>query len=140
MAALAQLAFVNVIARDLDGLAEFYQQGFDLDEVMSERSAVYRAFDTGSCLLGFNAWAAYGLLGLDEFATDTGVRAYLTFDPGSDEGVDASVERLVALGARLIKGPVRTPYDAWMAVLMDPEGNVVRASHLNRVPSLEAIS
>ena len=138
MAPLAQLSFVNVIARDLDGLADFYQRAFELAEVLSERSAVYRAFDTGTTLLGFNAWAAYALLGLDDHATDRGVRAYLTFDPGSDVAVDVAVERLVRLGATLVKGPVRTPYDAWMSVLLDPEGNVARVSHLHRTPSLEA--
>ncbi|CAN5522422.1 glyoxalase/bleomycin resistance/dioxygenase family protein [soil metagenome] len=137
MVANAQLSFVNVVARDLDALAGFYQQGFDLAEVVSERSEVYRAFHTGTTLLGFNAWAAYGLLGIEELAVDMGVRSYLTFDPGSDAAVDAAVERLVSLGATLVKGPVRTPYDAWMAVLLDPEGNVVRASHLGRTPSTE---
>lgn len=138
MGPLAQLTFVNVIARDLDGLADFYREAFDLAEVLSERSAVYRAFDTGTTLLGFNAWAAYALLGLDDHATDAGVRAYLTFDPGSDAAVDDGVARLVRLGATLVKGPVRTPYGAWMAVLLDPERNVVRVSHLHRVPSVEA--
>ena len=134
-----QLTFVNVLARDLDALAAFYQEGFDLTELMSERSEVYRAFRTGATALGINAWAAYGLLGLEMPIGEPTPRTYLTFDPGSDEAVDATVERLVDLGAVLVKGPVRTPYDAWMAVLEDPEGNVVRTSHLNRLPGTEPL-
>ena len=53
---------------------------------------------------------------------------HVTFDLGTAEEVDASVEPLTALGATVMKGPFTTYYDARQVVYLDPEGNVFRVS------------
>jgi catechol 2,3-dioxygenase-like lactoylglutathione lyase family enzyme len=128
-----RLTFVNVFARDLEALAEYYRESLDLEELEGERSAIYRAFVVSEgCALGFHAWEAYEILGLTAQATDRGVRVYLTFDPGSDDTVGLWTDRLLDNGGHLVKAPHRTAYGAWMAAVLDPEENVVRCSHLGR--------
>lgn len=124
------LAYVSLFATDLDRLATFYRTGFGLEEVEALRSPIFRAFDLGSgVMLALHGAEAYGLLDLEDHAAGSGVRAMLTFDPGSAEAVDDHVEKIVAAGGVLVKGPFVTIYNARQAVFFDPDGHVVRISH-----------
>ena len=123
---------VNILSRDVDAQLAFYQQVFGFAEIAAVRSPIYRALDTGATELGFNAFDAYALLGLDDRqpqgTTAPVADVYATFVASDDEAVNASVERVRAAGGRVIKAPFRTYYGAWQAVLEDPEGHVFRVS------------
>jgi len=117
---------VNIFARDLDGLAAFYSALFGLPEKTELRSPIYRALDAGPLMIAFNAFEAYALLKLDDYAETKGVKSLLTFEVGSADEVARVTDAAVARGARLVKGPYDTAYGSRQAVLFDPEDNVFR--------------
>lgn len=126
----ARLSYVNLFARDIDALANFYAQLLGFTEVEALRSPIYRCLDAGGVLLGFHAPAAYELLELQSRIPDRpATSVYATFEVESVAAVDAGVGRAVELGAAQVKAPYRTYYHAWQAVLTDPEGNVFRLNH-----------
>ena len=123
---MARLSYTNVFTRDLDALPDFYKGVFGFAEVEAIRSPIFRGLDAGGCCVGFNAQAAYDLLGLGAHADTRGVGFLLNFDVDTRDEVDALVPKAVAAGATLVKPPYKTYYDWYQAVLMDPEGNVFR--------------
>lgn len=123
---MAALSYVNVFTRDLDVLPAFYMSVFGFSEVAAIRSPIFRGIDAGGACIGFNAEAAYALLGLAAEAETRGVKFLLNFDVESRAEVEALVPVAVAAGATVIKPPYRTYYDWYQAVLTDPEGNVFR--------------
>ena len=126
----ARLAYFNIFARDIERLSAFYAALFGFEEIVGHRSPIYRCLDAGGVELGFNADAAYDLLNLGARRGDgAGVRVYPTFEIGSRAGLDAIVVRAPTLGASVIKPPYATYYNAWQAVLDDPEGNPFRVNH-----------
>lgn len=120
------LSWINLFCADIEALSAFYRDLFGLVEVAEARSPIFVALETGASRLGFNARAAYALLGLADYEATKGVKSMLTFDVESP----AEVDRLTALasshGAKLAKAPCRTYYGAWQSVLFDPEDNVFR--------------
>jgi hypothetical protein len=54
-----------------------------------------------------------------------GARTFLEFFVDGDEAVDAKYDELVAAGYRSRRAPFRTDFDAWMALVDDPDGNTV---------------
>ena len=54
-----------------------------------------------------------------------GARTFLEFFVDGDEAVNAKYEELVAAGYRSRRAPFRTDFDAWMALVDDPDGNTV---------------
>lgn len=130
MTMTARLSYLNVIARDIDALAEFYSSLLGFPEVEALRSPIFRCLDAGGVLLGFNAPAAYELLELNDRIPDRPVTsAYATFEVDSVAALDEGVVRARALGAILVKKPYETYYHAYQAVLADPEGNIFRLNH-----------
>lgn len=128
----ARLAYVNILARDIEALSAFYRETLGFPEIMGHRSPIYRCLDAGGMELGFNAPAAYGLLGLDDRRPGDAIPpavAYFTFELASREAVAASVATALAQGGKLRKGPYLTYYNAWQAVMEDPEGNIFRLNH-----------
>ncbi|MBL8382165.1 MAG: glyoxalase [Burkholderiales bacterium] len=126
----ARFSYFNLLARDIDALAGFYAGLLGYPEVAALRSPIFRCLDAGGVLLGFNAWAAYDLLGMSDRVPDRpATAAYATFELDSAAAVDACVERARQLGATLVKAQYRTYYHAYQAVLADPEGNVFRLNH-----------
>jgi predicted enzyme related to lactoylglutathione lyase len=127
----ARIAYVNILARDIERLSKFYADLFGFPEIEGHRSPIYRCLDAGAVELGFNAPTAYELLGLKgrEPGTSDAIRAYVTIEVVSREMVEAAPARVVALGGRVIKAPYVTYYNAWQAVLEDPEGNMFRINH-----------
>ena len=123
---MATLSYVNVFTRDLDALPDFYRQVFGFAEVEAMRSPIFRGLRAGHCCIGFNAQAAYGLLGLADDANPSGVPFLLNIHVDPTAEVDATGRVAQAAGATLIKPPYRTYYDWYQAVLKDPEGNVFR--------------
>ena len=126
----ARLSYLNLFARDIEALAGFYARLLGFAEVEALRSPIYRCLDAGGTLLGFNAEAAYDLLDLaDRKPRTPAVTAYATFELDSVAAVDAGVDLARQLGSSLIKPPYRTYYNAYQAVLADPENNVFRLNH-----------
>ena len=123
---MAELSYVNIFARDIEGLSRFYIELFGFAEIPEIRSPIFRGVATGKSCLGFNALDAYGLLKLDAYADTKGIKFLLNFDVDSVEDVDRMVPAAVAKGATLIKEPYKTYYNWYQAVLLDPEGNVFR--------------
>jgi len=123
---LATLSYVNVFARDIETLPDFYARLFGLEEIAEQRSAYFRALKTGASLIGFNGPQAYGLLGLEDRTEARGVKLFLTFDVEGPDAVAALTGQAQALGARVIKPAYDTAYGARQAVLADPEDNVFR--------------
>jgi len=126
----ATLSYVNVFAKDIVALSQFYMDVFGFVEIEKIRSPIFRGLDTGRSSLGFNAQDAYGLLKLDEFSQTAGVKFLLNIDVASVAEVDQMVPKAVSLGAKLVKAPYKTYYNWYQAVLLDPEGNVFRINHM----------
>ena len=126
----ATLSYVNIFARDIVALSQFYIDVFGFTEIEKIRSPIFRGVDTGSSSLGFNAQDAYGLLKLDAFSDVSGVKFLLNIDVASMEEVDRMTPKAVSLGAQLIKPPYKTYYNWYQAVLLDPEQNVFRINHM----------
>jgi predicted enzyme related to lactoylglutathione lyase len=126
----ATLSYVNVFARDIVALSQFYIDVFGFREIEHIRSPIFRGLDTGRSSLGFNAHDAYGLLKLDAFADVSGIKFLLNIDVSSMAEVDRMTPKAVSLGAQLVKPPYKTYYNWYQAVLLDPEQNVFRINHM----------
>ena len=61
----------------------------------------------------------------DRRAPSGGARTFLEFFVDGDEAVNAKYDELVAAGYRSRRPPFRTDFDAWMALVDDPDGNTV---------------
>jgi predicted enzyme related to lactoylglutathione lyase len=125
-----KLSYVNIFARDIVALSQFYIDVFGFTEIEKIRSPIFRGLDTGQSSIGFNAQDAYGLLKLDAFSEVSGVKFLLNIDVASMEEVDRMTPKAVSLGAQLIKAPYTTYYNWYQAVLLDPEQNVFRINHM----------
>ena len=126
----ATLSYVNIFAKDIVALSQFYMDVFGFTEIEKIRSPIFRGLDTGRSCLGFNAQDAYGLLKLDEFSEVSGIKFLLNIDVASSAEVDQMTPKAVSLGAKLVKPPYKTYYNWYQAVLLDPEGNVFRINHM----------
>ena len=96
------LAYVNVFAKDLEALAEYYQTLFNLEEITASRSEYFIGFETGGCRIGFSSQGAYELLSLTQAESQTDT-IFLTFGATSREDVDARCEYAVELGGTIAK-------------------------------------
>jgi predicted enzyme related to lactoylglutathione lyase len=128
--ATARLATVNLFADDVDRLAEFYVGLFGFKEFTERRTPIFRSLDAGGVQLAFNGPTIYQLLGIPErrFKERLSVRTSFTLDVSDRQEVDDSAARIGHFGGRVIKPAGKTSYNAWQAVLEDPEGNVFRIS------------
>ena len=121
----------NLLCRDIERQFEFYRRLLGLPEAIASRSPIYRAIETEDFQFGFNAMAAYELLGIGERMPDAGgapapVVAYCTLMLSTPVAVDLACDAAPRLGGRVLKGPFATYYGQWQAVLCDPEDNVFR--------------
>jgi predicted enzyme related to lactoylglutathione lyase len=127
----ARIAYVNILARDIVALSNFYSRVFDFAELETHRSPIYRCLDGGGVEFGFNADEAYDLLSIGDRRPSglTPVAAYFTIEVSSASAVEFTVQLAGENGGRVIKAPYKTYYNAWQAVLADPEGNIFRVNH-----------
>ena len=117
---------INIFARDLDGLIDFYIRLFGFSEYLDQRGPIYRALDGGGVAIGFNALEAYRLLNLNGFPSPAGVKSFLTFEVADHDAVERLTDVAEALGATIVKAPYGTFYGSRQSVVHDPEGNVFR--------------
>lgn len=122
---MASLAYTNIFTDDMDRLADFYRDTFDLEEIAESRSPIFRGFRTGAASIGFSAPEAYGLLGMIPME-GKGDRVFQTFDVDAPEMVRTLTRRAIALGATIVKEPFDTYYGWYQSVLRDPDGNAFR--------------
>ena len=122
------LFYVNVFAKNMVALAEYYQTLFNLEEITESRSDYFIGFETGGCCIGISSPGAYELLSLTkpDIQTDT---ILMTFGATSQEDVDARCNYAVELGGTVLKPPFETYYGWCQAVLRDPEGNPFRINY-----------
>lgn len=123
------ISLASIVSDDIVGLADFYARTFGFAEVESLRSDIFRGLDAGGVTLGFSATVVYEMLHIERWADPKGTKQYLTFEVVDDGAVDAATTRAVGNGADLLHDPYETYYDAYQAVLADPEGNVFRINH-----------
>ena len=121
------IQLVSLMCTDHVALATFYESAFHFHRVPEVESPIFVALRAGGVALGFHADEAFDLLGVGERRGGSSAN-HITISLGTVEAVEASVDRLTALGATLVKGPFTTYYDARQAVFTDPEGNVLRVS------------
>jgi catechol 2,3-dioxygenase-like lactoylglutathione lyase family enzyme len=125
----ARVSFASVLAQDMERLSAFYGGLFDLPEVGSLRSELFRGLLAGSLIVGFSHPDAASLLELPD-GRDRPGQQFLTFEADSAEAVGELTGRAVAAGATLVQAPHTTYYGATQSVLADPEGNPFRINHL----------
>jgi predicted enzyme related to lactoylglutathione lyase len=123
---MADLSYLNIFAHDIEKMASFYADLFQLEEIRESRSPIFRGLRTGRANLGFNSHDAYTLLNLQNLAGGSGVKAFATFDVDKAAEVDRLTPIAVAKGAVLRKAPFTTYYGWYQSVLLDPEGNAFR--------------
>ena len=138
---MTQLLF-NLFCRDVDAQLAFYADVLGAEELHAHRSPIYRALVVGDTELGFNAWPAYALLGLEarQPANDRRPPAavgFATFQLASPGDVDVAVARASVTG-HIVKPPFATYYAQWQAVIADPEDNVFRLACTELPPGANA--
>ncbi|KAB7741713.1 glyoxalase [Parvibaculum sedimenti] len=127
---MAELSYVNIFAKDIIALSNFYMDVFGFTEIEAIRSPIFRGVATGKSAIGFNALDAYELLKLSDYADTKGIKFLLNIDVDTPEEVDRMVPVALSKGATLIKEPYKTYYNWYQAVLLDPEGNVFRINKM----------
>ena len=125
------ISLASFISERFVELFEFYASTFDLLEVESLRSDIFRGADASGVTIGFSAPVVYEMLNIQPWADAKGTTQYLTFECASDDAVIATTARAVANGGRVLHDPYETYYGAYQAVLADPDGNVFRINHFH---------
>ena len=121
---------INLFCKDHVRTFEFYRALLAAPEMTEHASPIYRGLQLPGCSLGFHAQDAYALLDLEDLrGAGPAPGHYPTFNLDSTHAVDEMLQRALALGATLKKGPFRTYYNAYQVVLLDPELAVFRLNH-----------
>ena len=123
------ISLASFISENFVALFEFYSSTFDLEEVESLRSDIFRGADAAGVTIGFSAPVVYEMLNIAEWADAKGTKQYLTFECESDDAVSATTAKAAANGAQVLHDPYVTYYGAFQSVLADPDGNVFRINH-----------
>ena len=82
-------------------------------------------------MIGFSAYEAYEMLGLQPRGTDDGDQTAFTFSVDSKDDVETMVETAKANGGAVITAPFDTYYGWYLAVMRDPDGNGFRIACTN---------
>ena len=125
---MTTMTYVNIFTKDIKKLSKFYIDVFDFEEDKRFSNEIFRGIRTSKTFIGFNALEAYELLDVPDKANTTGAKFFLNFNTRSMAEVDRLVSRATKRGAKLVKGPYRTYYNWYQAVLLDPEDNLFRVS------------
>ena len=133
----ARLAYVNILAKDIDALSSFYMSVFSFREIEGHRSPIYRCLEAGGVELGFNAPLAGELLNIQIRCPERGdgLATYITFEMESVDALEDTFHVALAYGARVLMAPYDTYYNARQCVLEDPEGNCFRIN-VRRCPRI----
>ncbi|HET9861850.1 MAG TPA: VOC family protein [Steroidobacteraceae bacterium] len=125
----ARLEHVALWARDIEGVAAFYEKYFGA-RVGARYENPRKGF--ASRFVQFGAGARLEIMSrTDVRARDTGEQlglAHVAIAVGDEPAVDALAARLVADGIALLDGPRRTGDGYYECVVLDPEGNRVEVT------------
>jgi hypothetical protein len=123
---------ISHFARDIVSLSAFYAELFDVPYIDSVSTPIYRALDVPGTRLAFHDFKAYALLELADRIVDLPIKpvgTYVTFNVAGRSELEARMQQALQLGARLLKPPYVSYYNAYQAVLADPEDNVFRLNY-----------
>ena len=123
---------VSYFTRDIDALAGFYAALFKLPLIAAVASPIYRALDVNGTRIGIHDYQAYELLQIGERmiqGSPKPVGTYLTFNVASKDELASHLARALDLGARVLKAPYISYYNAYQVVLADPDDNMFRINH-----------
>ncbi len=126
-AAGTALAYASLVVADVGRSAEFYAAAVGLTPGWTGSPSTFRSMLSARSGVGLSWPGVTDLLGVD-----AGTRGFLTFDPGSADGVRERTDLLLALGATLVRGPAPTGYGTVQSVLTDLDGHVIRLDHSTR--------
>ncbi len=118
-----RLSYASLVVQDVERSGEFYRSALGLPYGWTGTPAKFRRLLAGGADLGLS-WPGVG----EVLGTEPG-GAFLTFDPGSVAAVPQAAKRMLAAGATLVREPHETPYGTVQAILLDPDGHVVRLDH-----------
>jgi len=110
-----QIAYVNIFVSELPRAIEFYQGRLGLDLQFSSPHHGYAALSAGVIRLGL------AVAGTDEaelVGRHTGVGLQVA-------DLESEHTRLTGLGVRFTMPPTRQPWGGFMALMADPDGNVL---------------
>ncbi|MEM6711041.1 MAG: VOC family protein [Pseudomonadota bacterium] len=121
---------VSIIVDDPGAVVGFYCALFEAQEEHTVNPEGYRGVVLSGGIIGFNEPAARGKLGLSG-STHVAERSshdqgYFTVKVDEDGEVDQLIKKAMNLGATLLKGPLTTPFNWYIAVLRDPHGIAFR--------------
>lgn len=106
-----RLAYVQIPAQEVIVSAAFYRHIFGW-RISGGSAAHVSFFDATGDMLG-------AFVTDRTVATESGVILYVYV-----HGIDATLEKMVAVGSRVVKAP-HAEGDLWIATLTDPAGNVI---------------
>ncbi len=109
------IAYVNLFVTDLDRAVAFYRDHLGLDHQMTDAEHGYASFQAGPVRLGLARVEG-------EHAHLAGRHTGVGFDV---EDLEAEHARLAKLGVRFPQPPRREPWGGFMALVEDPDGNVL---------------
>lgn len=118
-----QIAYVNIFVSDLAQAVAFYQDMLGLQLEFSSDEHGYASFSAGPIRLGV-AVPAQGEAQL--IGRHTGV--------GLDVAdLDSEYNRLKGLGVRFTMPPTKQPWGGFMALIADPDGNILYLDQISAV-------
>jgi len=120
---------VSCFTRDIDALANFYATLFEVPFIEAVKSPIYRALDFHGTRLGIHDRKAYELLEISDRVIEGSpkpVGTYITCNVGSRAELDAYLAKALSLGAKVLKAPYVSYYNAYQVVLADPDDNMFR--------------
>lgn len=120
---------VSCFTRDVDALANFYAALFEVPFIEAVKSPIYRALDFHGTRLGIHDRKAYELLEISDRVIEGSpkpVGTYITCNVGSRAELDAYLAKALSLGAKVLKAPYVSYYNAYQVVLADPDDNMFR--------------
>jgi predicted enzyme related to lactoylglutathione lyase len=99
----------------MEALAAFYQEALQLGPF--EHSPQHMGQQVGPAYLGFDQ--------VERLEGDPGANVTLWF---TVDDIEATFDRLVALGARVRYRPTQKPWGGYLACVYDPDGNMMGLS------------
>jgi len=92
---MVALSFASLLVRDIELVAAYYREVFELTEVEELASPHFRGLRLGDTILGFSGPHAYDLLRIERPSADqVSVHSFLTFETGDTDEVDRLTEFL----------------------------------------------
>lgn len=121
---------INLFCRDHEKLFGFYRDLLEAPEMAEHASPIYRGLLLPGFTLGFHAQEAYALLDVTDYRPPRPYAGhYPTFNLKSVAALDTKLKLALELGASIRKAPYTTYYNAYQAVLLDPEGHMFRLNY-----------